>query len=31
MELKKIICGNHAGAIIATMLDLDLGTYIGKF
>lgn len=29
MELKKILCGNHADAIVTTMLDLDLGTYMG--
>ncbi|CAC5405693.1 cca [Mytilus coruscus] len=29
MELKKILCGNHSGDILPTMLQLDLGPYMG--
>lgn len=29
MELKKILCGNHAEAILPTMLKLGIGTYMG--
>ncbi|XP_076096550.1 CCA tRNA nucleotidyltransferase 1, mitochondrial-like [Mytilus galloprovincialis] len=29
MELKKILCGNHARDILPTMLQLDLAPYMG--
>lgn len=30
MELKRILEGNFAGELIKTILECDLGTYIGK-